>query len=75
MEAETLSVHTNESIPPHPQMLPQADRELYETMVEKHLRQVEPALEEHASELGSAYGVRPQIRVVSGKSGTDQPTN
>jgi hypothetical protein len=38
-------------MPPHPETLPQADRELYEAMVEKHLRQVEPALEERAAEL------------------------
>jgi nucleotide-binding universal stress UspA family protein len=53
---------------PHPDTLPKDDRELYETMVEKHLRQVEPALEEHATELADAHGVRPQGRVVPGES-------
>jgi nucleotide-binding universal stress UspA family protein len=67
MEAETLLVHTYEGMPPHPETLPQADRELYEAMVEKHLRQVEPALEERAAELEEAYDVRPQIRIVPGE--------
>ena len=68
MEAETLLVHTYEGMPPHPETLPQADRELYEAMVEKHLRQVEPALEERAAELEQAYDVRPQVRIVPGES-------
>jgi nucleotide-binding universal stress UspA family protein len=68
MEAETLLVHTYEGMPPHPETLPQADRELYEAMVEKHLRQVEPALEERATELEQAYDVRPQVRIVPGES-------
>lgn len=68
MEAETLLVHTYEGMPPHPETLPQDDRELYEAMVEKHLRWVEPALEERAAELGDAYDVRPQVRVVPGES-------
>ena len=67
MEAETLLVPTYEGMPPHPETLPQADRELYEAMVEKHLRQVEPALEERAAELEEAYDVRPQIRIVPGE--------
>lgn len=68
MEAETLLVHTYEGMPPHPETLPQADRELYEAMVDKHLRQVEPALEERAAELEQAYDVRPQVRIVPGES-------
>ena len=68
MEIETLLVHTYEGMPPHPETLPQADRELYEAMVEKHLRQVEPALEERAAELEDAYDVRPQVRIVAGES-------
>jgi nucleotide-binding universal stress UspA family protein len=68
MEAETLLVHTYEGMPPHPETLPQADRELYEAMVEEHLRQVEPALEGHVAELEDAYGVRPQNRIVPGES-------
>lgn len=68
MEAETLLVHTYEGMPPHPETLPQADRELYEAMVEKHLRQVESALEERAAELEQAYDVRPQGRIVPGES-------
>lgn len=68
MEAETLLVHTYEGMPPHPETLPQADRELYEAMVEKHLRQVESALEERAAELEQAYDVRPQVRIVPGES-------
>jgi nucleotide-binding universal stress UspA family protein len=68
MEAETLLVHTYEGMPPHPETLPQADRELYEAMVEKHLRQVEPALEERAAELEQTYDVRPQVRIVPGES-------
>lgn len=68
MEAETLLVHTYEGMPPHPQALPQADRELYEAMVEKHLRQVQPALEERAAELADVYGVRPQVRIIAGES-------
>ncbi len=68
MEAETLLVHTYEGMPPHPETLPQADRELYEAMVEKHLRQVESALEERAAELEQAYDVRPQVRIFPGES-------
>lgn len=68
MEAETLLVHTYEGMPPHPETLPQADRELYEAMVDKHLRQVESALEERAAELEQAYDVRPQVRIVPGES-------
>jgi nucleotide-binding universal stress UspA family protein len=68
MKAETLLVHTYEGMPPHPETLPQGDRELYEAMVEKHVRQVEPALEERAAELEDAYDVRPQVRVVPGES-------
>jgi nucleotide-binding universal stress UspA family protein len=68
MKAETLLVHTYEGMPPHPETLPQDDRELYEAMVEKHVRQVEPALEERAAELEDAYDVRPQVRVVPGES-------
>jgi nucleotide-binding universal stress UspA family protein len=68
MGAETLLVHTYQGMPPHPETLPQADRELYGAMVEKHLRQVEPALEERAAELEEAYDVRPQIRIVPGES-------
>ena len=68
MEAETLLVHTYEGMPPHPETPPQADRELYEAMVEKHLRQVESALEERAAELEQAYDVRPQVRIVPGES-------
>jgi len=44
MEAETLLVHTYEAMPPHPQTVPQAERELYEAMVEKHLRVVRRSL-------------------------------
>lgn len=68
MEAETLLVHTYEGMPPHPETPPQADRELYEAMVDKHLRQVESALEERAAELEQAYDVRPQVRIVPGES-------
>jgi nucleotide-binding universal stress UspA family protein len=68
MEAETLLVHTYEAMPPHAETLPQADRELYETMVEKHLRQVEPALEERATELVDSHDVRPGVRVLAGES-------
>lgn len=68
MEAETLLVHTYEGMPPHPETLPQADRELYEAMVDRHLRQVESALEERAAELEQAYDVRPQVRIVPGES-------
>ena len=68
MEAETLLVHTYEAMPPHPETLPRDDRELYETMVEKHLEQVEPALEGRAAELADACGVRPQVRIVPGES-------
>src|SRR5918998_2812536 len=68
MEAETLLVHTYEGMPPHPETLPQANRELYEAMVDKHLRQVESALEERAAELEQAYDVRPQVRIVPGES-------
>jgi len=68
MEAETLLVHTYEGMPPHPETLPQDDRELYEAMVEKHLRQVEPALEERAAELEDTHDVRPGVRVLAGES-------
>ena len=68
MEAETLLVHTYEGMPPHPETLPRDDRELYESMVEKHLRQVEPALEGRAAELADAHGLRPQVRIVPGES-------
>ena len=68
MKAEMLLVHTYEGMPPHPETLPQDDRQLYEAMVEKHLRQVEPALEERATELEEAYDVRPQVRIVPGES-------
>ena len=68
MGVEILLVHTYEGMPPHPETLPQSDRELYETTVEKHLRQVEPALEAHVAKLMDAYGVRLQVRVVAGES-------
>ena len=68
MEAETLLVHTYEGMPPHPETLPRDDRELYETMVEKHLEQVEPALEGRAAELADAHGLRPRVRIVPGES-------
>lgn len=61
-------VHSYEGMPLHPETLPQDDRELNEAMVQKHLRQVEPTLEERAAELADAHGVRPQGRVVSGES-------
>jgi nucleotide-binding universal stress UspA family protein len=68
LEVETLLVHTYEGMPPHPETLPQADRELYEAMVEEHLKQVEPAFEGRAAELADAHGVHPQVRVVPGES-------
>jgi nucleotide-binding universal stress UspA family protein len=68
VKAETLLVHTYEGMPPHPETLPRDDQELYEAMVGKHLRQVEPALEGRAAELADAYGVRPRIRIVPGES-------
>ena len=37
-------------------------------MVEKHLRQVEPALEGRAAELADAHGLRPQVRIVAEES-------
>jgi nucleotide-binding universal stress UspA family protein len=69
MEAETLLVHTYEGMPLHPETLPQDDRELYETMVKKHLEHVEPALEGRAAELADAHGLRPRVRIVPGESG------
>ena len=68
MEAESLLVHTYEAMPPHPETLPRDDRELYEAMVEKHLEQVEPALEGRAAELADSHGLRPQVRIVPGES-------
>ena len=68
LEAETLLVHAYEGMPPHPETLPRDERELYEAMVEKHLEQVEPALEGRAAELADACGVRPQVRIVPGES-------
>jgi nucleotide-binding universal stress UspA family protein len=68
MEAETLLVHTYEGMPLHPETLPQDDRELYETMVKKHLEHVEPALEGRAAELADAHGLRPRVRIVPGES-------
>jgi nucleotide-binding universal stress UspA family protein len=68
VKAETLLVHTYEGVPPHPETLPRDDQELYEAMVGKHLRQVEPALEGRCAELADAYGVRPRIRIVPGES-------
>jgi nucleotide-binding universal stress UspA family protein len=68
LEVETLLVHTYEGMPLHPETLPQADRELYEAMVEEHLKQVEPAFEGRAAELADAHGVHPQVRVVPGES-------
>ena len=68
VKAETLLVHTYEGMPPHPETMPRDDQELYEMMVRKHLRRVEPALEGRAAELADAYGVRPRIRIVAGES-------
>jgi nucleotide-binding universal stress UspA family protein len=68
LEVETLLVYTYEGMPPHPETLPQADRELYEAMVEEHLKQVEPAFEGRVAELADAHGVHPQVRVVPGES-------
>ena len=50
-------------MPPHPERLPQDERELYERIVEEGLRHVKPALQRRAAELADAYGVRPQVRV------------
>ena len=44
MEAETLLVGTYEAMPPHPQTVPRAVRELYEAMVEMHLGVVRRSL-------------------------------
>jgi len=66
MKAKALLVHAYEGMPPHPETLPPDDQELYEVMVEKHFRQVEPALEGRAEELTGALGVGPQLQLVAG---------
>ena len=68
LEAETLLVHAYEGMPPHPETLPRDDRELYEAMVEKHVEQVEPALEGRAADLADSHSLRPRVRIVPGES-------
>ena len=55
-------------MPPHPERLPQDERELYERIVEEGLRHVKPTLQRRAAELADAYGVRPQVRVPTGEA-------
>jgi nucleotide-binding universal stress UspA family protein len=55
-------------MPPHPERLPQEERELCERIVGEDLRHVKPALQRRGAELADAYGVRPQILVAMGEA-------